>query len=154
MAKYSRKQYIVKKDFQLRLIFETVIILLIVAVLVSMSVYYGFFKILIFDLDAEKITLVNRFFTFRMLLYFLPTVFIITSIGVIFSHRISGPMFVFQRVIKNILAGKPVNKIFLRKRDKLKDFAEDLNGLIDYFEKEQRQPLKEKVKSGFSDNLL
>lgn len=152
MARYSRKQYIVKKDFQLRIFFETVIFLLIVAVLVSISVYFGFYKTLIFDLSGEKITLVNRFFTFRMLLYFLPTVFVTIIIGILFSHRISGPMFVFQRVIKNLLAGKPVNKIYLRKRDKLKDFAEDLNRLIDYFEREKSQSLKrKKLKSKVSD---
>ena len=152
MARYSRKQYIVKKDLQLRILFEMVIFLLIVAVLVSISVYVGFYKTLIFDLGGEKITLVNRFFTFRMFLYFLPTIFAIIVIGILFSHRISGPMFVFQRVIRNLLAGKPVNKIYLRKRDKLKDFAEDLNRLIDYFEREQSQSLKERRdKSEVSD---
>ena len=144
MARYSRKQYIVKKDFQMRIFFETIIFLLIVGVLVSISIYLGFYKTLIFDLGGEKITLVNRFFTLRMLLYFLPTIFVSIIIGILFSHRISGPVFVFQRVIKNLLAGKPVNKIYLRKRDKLKDFAEDLNKLIDYFDSKKSRSLNGK----------
>ncbi len=39
MAKFSRKQYIVKKDFQLKIFFETVIFLLFVAVLVGFDTF-------------------------------------------------------------------------------------------------------------------
>ena len=151
MAAYLRKQYIVKKDFQLKIFFETILLLFIVAVLVSISVYVGFYKTLIVDLGGEKITLMNRFFSLRMLLYFLPTILITIIIGIYLGHQISGPIFVFQRVIKNLLADKPVNKIHLRKNDKLKDFADDINTFIDFFEEEKRSSLKEKKKSGVSD---
>ena len=66
-------------------------------------------------------------------MWFLPTVFLIIIISVVLGHQIAGPIFVFQRTINDIRQGKPVKKINLRINDKLKDFAEDLNLLIDYF---------------------
>ncbi len=133
MARPKRKQFIVKKDFQFRIFFETIIFMFFVAILVGWTVYLGIFKALIFELSAEKITLINRLISIRMILWFLPTVFSIIIISVFLSHEIAGPIFVFQRTIKEITAGKPVRKIHLRDNDRLKDFADDLNRLVDFF---------------------
>ncbi len=133
MARPKRKQFIVKKDFQFRIFFETIIFMFFVAILVGWTVYLGIFKALIFELSAEKITLINRLISIRMILWFLPTVFSIIIISVFLSHEIAGPIFVFQRTIKEITTGKPVRKIHLRDNDRLKDFADDLNRLVDFF---------------------
>ena len=82
MAKAKRRHFIVKKDFQYRIFFETLIFMIFVAVLVGWTVYLGIFKVLIFELSAEKITLINRLISFRMLFWFLPTVFSIIIISV------------------------------------------------------------------------
>ncbi len=102
MAKAKRRHFIVKKDFQYRIFFETLIFMFFVAVLVGWTVYLGIFKVLIFELSGEKITLINRLISFRMILWFLPTVFSIIIISVFLSHEIAGPIFVFQRTIKEI----------------------------------------------------
>jgi len=67
MAKVKRRQFIVKKDFQYRIFFETLIFMFFVAVLVGYTVYLGIFKALLFDLSGEKITLINRLISVRML---------------------------------------------------------------------------------------
>ena len=139
MASMMRRQYIVKKNFQLRIFLETVIFMFFVAVLVGWTVYLGIFKTLLFELSGEKITLVNRLISFRMLIWFLPTVFSIIIISVFLSHQIAGPLFVFQRRINEMATGQPVRKIQLRKYDRLKDFADDLNKLIDYVNRLQTQ---------------
>ena len=136
MASAIRRKYIVKRDFQLRIFFETAIFMFFVAALVGWTVYLGVFKTIIFDLSGEKITLMNRLISFRMLVWFLPTAFAIIIISVFLTHQIAGPIFVFQRTIKNLTEGKPVRKIFLRKNDKLKDLADDLNRFIDFINKE------------------
>ena len=133
MSKVKRKQFIVKRDFQFRIFFETLIFMFFVAVLVGYTVYLGIFKALLFDLSGEKITLINRLISVRMLLWFLPTVFSIIIISVFLSHQIAGPIFVFQRTIKEMSKGNPVRKIHLRANDRLKDFADDLNQLVDFF---------------------
>ena len=132
MAKAKRKHFIVKKDFQYRIFFETLIFMFFVAVLVGWTVYLGIFKALIFELSGEKITLINRLISLRMLFWFLPSVFSIIIISVFLSHQIAGPIFVFQRTIKEMTEGKPLRKIHLRDNDRLKDFADDLNRLVDF----------------------
>jgi len=132
MAKKIRKKYIIKRELQLGIFIETALFMFFVAVLVGWTVYIGIFKTLILELSGEKITLINRIISFRMLIWFLPTVFAIIIISVFFSHRTAGPIFVFQRTINDLTKRKPVNKIHLRKNDRLNDFAEDLNKLIDY----------------------
>ena len=132
MAKVIRKKYIIKKNLQLRIFCEMVLFMFFVAVLVSWTVYLGVFKTLIFELSGEKITLINRIISFKMFMWFIPTVFAIIIISVFLSHRIAGPIFVFQRTINELTKRKSVNKIHLRKNDKLNDFADDLNRLIDY----------------------
>ena len=72
-----------------------------------------------------------------MLMWFLPTIFAIIIISVFLSHKIAGPIFVFQKAINELMERKPVKKIYLRKNDKLSDFAEDLNRLIDYMNTQQ-----------------
>ena len=132
MAKAIRKKYVVKKDLQFRILLETALLMFFVAVLVGCSVYLSVFRTLIFELSGEKITLVNRVISLRMLIWFLPTVFAIIIISFFSSHRIAGPIFHFQRTIKKMTEGQSVHQIHLRKHDRFKDFAEDLNGLIEH----------------------
>ena len=133
MAKAIRRQYVIKRKFQLRLLLETMIFMFLVAFFVGGTIYLGVFKTVIFQLSGEKITLINRVISFRMVMWFLPTFVAIVILSIILSHRVAGPIFVFQRAIRSMARGEPVDKIRLRKRDKLKDMAEDVNALIDYF---------------------
>ena len=144
MAKAIRRQYVVKKDLQLSILVETAMLMFLVAVLVGLSVYLGIFRTLLFELSGEKLTLVNRMISVRMAMWFLPTVFAIVILSIFLSHRIAGPIFVFQRVIRGIAKGEPVKKIYLRKNDRLKDLAEDLNKLIDHLGAERAAQPKRK----------
>jgi signal transduction histidine kinase len=134
VAKAIRKKIIVKRDFQLQIFFETLILLFFVAVIVGWTVYLGVFKVILFEFSGEKLTLINKFISFKMFLWFLPSVIAILIISIFLSHQIAGPIFVFQRTINALVKGEPVRKIVLRKYDKLQDFADDVNKLIDYFE--------------------
>ena len=136
MEKNMRKKYIIKKNLQLRLFYEMALFMFFVAVIVGWTVYLGVFKTLIFELSGEKITLMNRIISFRMFMWFIPAVFAIIIISVFLSHRIAGPIFVFQRTINDLTKSKPVDKIHLRKNDRLNDFADDLNRIIDYMNKQ------------------
>jgi hypothetical protein len=128
-----RRKYIIKRDLQLRILLEYVFFMFFVAVIVGWSVYLGLMKAIIFELGGEKLTLINHFISLRMLFWFLPTVFAIIIFSVFMSHEIAGPIFVFQRAVKKMLNNEPVDQIHLRRNDKLKDFAEDLNKLIERY---------------------
>lgn len=131
MEKHPRKKYIVNKNLQLRIFFQLLVFMFFVAVIVAWTVYLGVFKTILFDLSGEKISLIQKMVSLRMALWFLPSVISIIIISVFFSHKIAGPIFVFQRAIKRMANGEPTDKVKLRQRDMLTDFAQDINLLIE-----------------------
>lgn len=135
MSKNIRKKIIVDKSFQLRFFFETLVLVLFVAVIVGWTVYLAIFRTFLFDLGGEKLTLINHAITLRLLLWFLPSLGAILIISVFLSHKIAGPVFVFKRTVRELVDGKCPGKIRLRKNDEFHDFAEDMNILIDYLDK-------------------
>ena len=138
MVRAVRKQYIVKRGLQLGLFLETAVFLLFVAVIVGWTIYLGIFHALLFELSGEKITLVNRLITLRLLVWFVPAIAAIVIISVFLSHRIAGPVFVVQRTINDIIQNRTPRKIHLRRHDKLKDLADDVNRLIDHLAAQER----------------
>jgi len=137
MVKVIRKKYIVKKELQLRLFLELVIFMLFVAMLVILTEYLTVYRTLINELSGEKVTLLRSLVFQKLLVRFLLTAFAIVIISVFLTHKIAGPIFVFQRAIKQMSEGQEVRTIRLRKHDKLNDFAADLNKLIDRFNSEK-----------------
>ncbi len=65
------------------------------------------------------------------------------------SHRIAGPMFRFKREVKNILNGQPTLPLKLRKDDFFKEFASDLDQLI-----ESHRELEEKLARALQQNQM
>ena len=62
--------------------------------------------------------------------------FLVTCLaGIFFSHQLAGPIYRFRCAISETLEGNPPNEIVLRKRDALKDFAEELMKLIKKYPK-------------------
>lgn len=55
--------------------------------------------------------------------------------GLIYSHRIAGPVYRFKSTIDAAIAGKPTGTIVLRRHDELKDLADSLNKLLEHFQK-------------------
>ena len=151
MAKVVRKKYIVKKDLQLRLFLELVIFMFFVAALVGITMILVLYRTLLNDLRQAGLMLSNigilqnfrEEISFQLLIWFLPTVFAIVIISVFLTHKIAGPIFVFQRAIKQMFEGQEVRTIRLRKYDKLNDFAADLNRLIEHVNREKSSDTKQ-----------
>jgi len=57
---------------------------------------------------------------------------IIFSIYILFTHRISGPLYVMTQYLQEIKKGKIPNVRPLRDKDELKNFYTELNGTIEY----------------------
>ncbi len=142
MAKAVRKQYIVKKELQLKLFFELVIFMFFIAALVGTTVFIVLHRTLIDDLGQTGLIYVHKAISFQLIWWFLPTVFAIVIISVFLTHKIAGPIFVFQRAIKQMFEGQEVRTIRLRKYDKLNDFAADLNRLIERVNREKSSDTK------------
>jgi methyl-accepting chemotaxis protein len=60
---------------------------------------------------------------------------IIIIVGIFYSHRIAGPIYRLEQDIMRVLGGERNVQIRLRQKDKLKPLAEQINRLINEFEK-------------------
>ena len=63
-------------------------------------------------------------------------IFSLMAIGL--THRFVGPAFNMRRAVKAMIKGDLSNKIHLRKRDYLKDLANEINTLRDVLEEQQQ----------------
>ena len=132
-----RRNYFIKKKFQLTFIFRFLILILIEAALIG-----GLFMHISTDTVTtgyfNSILTVERTPNF----FFAPVVFIMLIVGVgvaiagmivfiLLSHRIAGPLYRFERDLEEIAAGDLTKRINLRKTDQLADFKEALNSLIE-----------------------
>jgi methyl-accepting chemotaxis protein len=60
---------------------------------------------------------------------------IIIVVGIFYSHRIAGPIYRIEQDVLRVLSGERGVQIRLRKKDKLKTLAEQINKLINELEK-------------------
>jgi len=143
MARVIRKRYIVKKDLQFRLFLELVLFMFFVALLVGFTVYLSILKTLLYELSGEKVTLLRHAISYKLIVWFIPAAAAIVIISVFLTHQIAGPIFVFQRAIRQIAEGEEARLIHLRKFDKLNDFAHDLNKVIEQHNSRTKQKTEE-----------
>lgn len=132
-----RRNYFIKKKFQLTFIFRFLILILIEAALIG-----GLFMYI--STDTVTTGYFNSILTIERTpnFFFTPVVFIvlIVVIGVtisgmiifiLLSHRIAGPLYRFERDLEEIAAGDLTKRINLRKTDQLVDFKDALNSLVE-----------------------
>lgn len=55
------------------------------------------------------------------------------------THRIAGPLVRFQNALRDLVAGKPIEYVSLRKGDLLTDFQEEFNKYLDVLTEQRRQ---------------
>lgn len=63
---------------------------------------------------------------------------LVTLIGVIYSHRVAGPLFKIKNVCKEICEGNSSARIVLRPKDEFQDVTEQLNKMIDTLQKSNK----------------
>jgi len=123
MAK-KRKQYLVKPRLQLRYLTILGFIVLISAILI----YYVFLDTLLSSPGMDQLSagavknFVNSYtsgFFWAVLLFMI----IILIESVFYFHRIIGPIFFFEKVMKQLSEGNFVPKVHFRKKDDTKELA-------------------------------
>lgn len=132
---YKRRQYLINKDFQIRFIFKFCLLLLSASVLSTVILMY-----------LSEGTLTSTFNNSRLVISstasaILPAtlltniiticvVAIATILVTLFvSHKIAGPLFRFQKEVREIAKGNLSINICLRKKDQIKDIADELNAM-------------------------
>jgi len=103
-----------------------------------------------FDDNISKLVEIKR--NSEIVLYFIIFMIIVQSviifaIFIFITHRISGPVYVMTRYLREIKEGKTPTARPLRKKDELKEFQTELIETIDYLLKKKGNTAKPKPKS-------
>jgi methyl-accepting chemotaxis protein len=133
---YTRKNYFVKKEFQFRFILKFCLILLI-GVVISTGLLFLFSQdTLTSSFDQSRLVIKSTglailpsvLYTNLITLGLITLATIIVTLLV--SHKIAGPMFRFEKELKEIGAGDLTRRVTLRERDQVTDMADRLNNMI------------------------
>jgi HAMP domain-containing protein len=125
-----RKQYMVKKAFQLRFMTIIVIAMVLIALVTGLTIYYAVMQTLTTQFHGENLALIKNTITYRLFLRSFLLILAIAIISVFLSHRIAGPIHKFEQIIKECVSGKNVKEIKLRKGDEFYELASAINNLI------------------------
>jgi HAMP domain-containing protein len=128
--KVVRKQYMVKKGFQLRFMTTIIIAMVLIALVTGLTIYYAVMQTLTTQLHGENLALVKHAITYRLFLRSFLLILAIAIISVFLSHRIAGPIYKFEQTIKECASGKNPKEIKLRKGDEFYELASAINNLI------------------------
>ena len=153
----KRRNYIIDKQFQFRFIFTFLVFILLALLIFSaiIIVYYWinymmgenvfneFISIMrkvdLVDANGGTVNSTSQIYgPYNPFIIYVPPILInnliimlvISIVGIFYSHRIAGPAFRMQQDIKRVLNGEKGVSIHLRRTDKLKELAEQINLLI------------------------
>lgn len=131
--KWRRRQYLIDQKFQWCFVRRLIIPLILGLVIITLVDYYFIWSFLTppvpgryenMELPSLKII---TYILFYALCVFIP---IMVIIGIIVSHRIAGPLFQIERVLKSIGEGDLTSRVSLRHKDELKDLAMSINKMV------------------------
>ena len=125
-----RKQYLIKKGFQLRFMIIIIAAMLLIALVTSWSIYSAVMQTLINQFHGENLALIKHAITYKLFIRSLLLVFAIAVLSIFISHRMAGPVYKFENTLKALVRGEKVREIGLRKRDEFYDLATAINSLI------------------------
>ena len=132
---YTRSHYFIKKNFQTKFILKFCLLLL-AGVIVSTGLLFLFSQdTLTSSFQNSKLVIENTamailptiIYTSLITLALLAIATIIITLFI--SHRIAGPMFRFEKELKEIGEGNLTKKVFLRKKDQAEELADSINAM-------------------------
>ena len=132
MEKFTRKTIFIKKDLQVKFI-----LFILLSVLFGMVLFGYQFLNFLQDIFRDHPVLLQRAYEEGpRLLYPLiikSTIFfaLLAMVSALLSHRISGPIYHFEKVCREIKNGDKKARIKLRKGDAFSDLAEEFNSMLD-----------------------
>lgn len=139
-----RKTLWVNRKFQLRYSFFLAGCALALGI-VGCVFSYSYFRVTIMELVGNNQFLLNKFlvpFVITFILIYLTFSVVMFALGKYLSHRIAGPLYAFEKALKEILDGNTDRQLRLRVSDEFKNL-EDLTNKV----RERFQDLKDKERS-------
>lgn len=169
----KRRRFVVVKDLQFKFTFLFLIFVFAFLLLVLCTVWYTTWVSLspqtVFserELHRSFVELSQRIFWLSLGFFGVGGILGVI-LGILFTHRIAGPLYRIRRDMEAVLEGEEVTPITLRKKDELKEFATDFTRVLDLIERlrgERKKvmnlvswlgkTLKEEKKEGISQEKL
>jgi methyl-accepting chemotaxis protein len=134
---FRRRKFLIKPAYQLRVALTLILSVVAFSIILGFVMFYPLFKELYAVVGAEDqarisatiLSLYTRLLPAALILAVLVGVQVILA-----SHRLSGPIYRFEKALKEFLDGNFSNRIKLRKHDELKEMEELFNRLAGYLE--------------------
>ncbi|MDY6842810.1 MAG: hypothetical protein SVW57_01775 [Thermodesulfobacteriota bacterium] len=134
---YTRRNYLVKKEFQVAFIMKFCL-LLVVGILISTGLLFLFSQSsLTSSFQNSKLVIENTGLAilpsvvYTNLIIFALLSMVTVLLTLFISHKIAGPMFRFEKELKEIAQGNLTQKILLRKKDQINEIADCLNNMTE-----------------------
>lgn len=137
MRPYKRKYYFINKKLQIKYAFFTVSLLILYTMILLAAIFAPYVMTLFLDLplsqkaEAAEVLLLlhNNIWPGIGLI-----IVLFGAFSIFITHKLAGPVFVFERMARKIAGGDLTIRVRLRKGDDLLDLSEDLNQMADNLE--------------------
>ncbi|MBE9582144.1 MAG: HAMP domain-containing protein [Proteobacteria bacterium] len=133
---YKRRIFFIKKEFQIRFILKFCLLLL-AGIAISTGLLFLFSQdTLTSSFEQSRLVIKSTgqailpsvIYTNLITLGLVTLATIVVTLFV--SHKIAGPMFRFEKELKQVAEGDLTKRVVLRKKDQITDMAESLNNMI------------------------
>jgi len=137
MRPYKRKHYFINKKIQIKYALFTVSLLILYTMILLAAIFAPYVMALFLDLplsqkaEAAEVLLLlhNNIWPGIGLI-----IVLFGAFSIFITHKLAGPVFVFERMAKDIAGGDLTIRVKLRKGDDLLDLSGDLNQMADNLE--------------------
>jgi nitrate/nitrite-specific signal transduction histidine kinase len=143
-AKKSERKlhnYLIAGDIQLKVVITNFLYLCLISLVLVLAVFSPYFYDIFNDdeLWVQYLSAKTFLVLLDRLVIALPLIFLISFFHfIVLTHRFCGPMINIKKTLQEVARGNFTRKVFLRKKDFLKEEAATLNHMIDqlsgYFE--------------------
>ena len=138
-----RKKILVNKPVQFTFTGLTIYFTLITIIIIGSFTYFITLNTIISQLELENklvnvyeiVKNINIFLLKRFGIFILILIILVFYLEIRFLHRVAGPLFRIERVLREIAEGKDIEPIRLRKKDFYKSLADAVNKVIEYIKK-------------------
>jgi len=126
--KHQRRTVLVKKSLQLKYIAVILVSAVAVTLIASSDTFYTMYRITLLD-NPSLAPLLHQIWS--MLVVKLALFFgIVSMLALLFSHRLAGPIYRFEKSAQAVAGGDLTHRVSLRTGDELLDLQEEFNGMV------------------------
>jgi len=135
MVMNKRRKVLIKRAFQLKYVGAILFFVLLITLISSTTIYMSIFPYLSEKLanvyPQGRLVMVLKNANMKVLMSTAVVLPIAVWVGIMFSHRIAGPWYRMEVILREIAEGSLVARVNLRKGDELQSLGEAINEVTD-----------------------